>query len=70
MKLGNYEVNAKNGFKLLGSGFIGLLILLILSGQLFWKFFMWFGKMFMKFGEYQSKKIDKEFNKKGIEVYK
>jgi hypothetical protein len=60
VKIGQDEVNVGNGFKLLWKGIIGLLILVTIFGKWFWVFILKCGKLFMNFGESQSKRIDKE----------
>ena len=69
-KIGQEEVNANNSFKLLWKGIIGLFMLVIIFGKWFWRFTIWFGKVFMKFGkaygdgmDKRMKKIDKEDKK-------
>ncbi len=63
MKLGKDEVNTVNGFKLLWKGIKGLFMLILIFGKVVFRFFLWFGKVSMKFGESYSKSMDKKMNK-------
>jgi len=70
LEIRGYEVTLKNGFWLVGWGFVGFFILTIIIGKWAGQFFMWCGKFFMKFGksygdtmDKQSSKIDKESRK-------
>jgi hypothetical protein len=60
MKLGKHEVTIKNAFKYIWTGCTGLLMLIMIIGNWCWQFTLWFGKLFLKFGESYDKHIDKK----------
>lgn len=78
MKIQGYDLKWKDALLLIGHGLLGLFFCLCLSFLIFWKFTLWFGKLFMKLGKYYGEKIDKSnegraidhFKQNGIEVIK
>ena len=73
MKVGNDEVNVKNGFKLLWKGLIGLFMVSAVVANGIWRFSVLCGKVFLKLGESYSKSMDMQMkytSKKNRKVYK
>jgi len=71
MKIGQYDVNAKNGFVLFFTGFT---IISVLIGAWCWHFTLWCGKFFLSLGKQfnkgiKTKEYDKDYAKR-FEVYK